>query len=88
VYSFDQPDNQWRMLRVANATHNVSYVEWDPAFEFERVAFAALWDVSADPHQQTNLWPTLAEAEQAAWRAELEKEFACAGHRGLPADCS
>ena len=87
-YTFDNPANQWRMLRVANATHNVSFVEWDPAFRFERIAFRALWDVSADPFQLANLWPTLPPAEQAAWRAELEAEFGCAGHHGRPSDCS
>ena len=87
-YNFDNPYNQWRQLRVANATHNVSFVEWDPLFLFEKVAFAALWDVSADPYQQHNLWPTLRDDEQAIWHAELEKEFACAGHHGRATDCS
>ena len=87
-YYFDNPSNQWRQLRVANATHNVSFVEWDPLFVFDTVAFAALWDVSADPYQQHNLWPTLGDDERAAWHAELEKEFACAGHYGRPTDCS
>ena len=87
-YNFDNPSNQWRQLRVANATHNVSFVEWDPAFVFDTVAFAALWDVTADPYQQHNLWPALGEAERASWHAELDKEFACAGHHGRATDCS
>merc|ERR1740130_1215373 len=49
TYTFDNPDNQWRMLRVANASHNFSFVEWDPKFVFDTVVFSALFDVSADP---------------------------------------
>lgn len=88
AYNFDNPSNQWRQLRVTNATHNVSFVEWDPSFEFKKVAFAALWDVTADPYQEHNLWPTLTEVEQKAWHGELEAEFGCAGHHGRPTDCS
>ena len=88
TYTFDNPQNQWRMLRVANATHNVSFVEWDPAFEFQTVAFSALWHVTADPFQQDNVWERLGPAEHAAWHAELETEFACQGHHGVATDCS
>ena len=88
TYTFDNPDNQWRMLRVANATHNVSFVEWDPDFYFKSVAFSALFDLAADPFQQTNLWPNTSAAERAAWHAELEKEFGCHGHHGTESDCS
>ncbi len=28
VYTFDNAENQWRMLRVRNGTHDASYVEW------------------------------------------------------------
>ena len=50
-YSFDNPLNQWRSLRVANATHNMSYVEWDKDFVFDHIDFAALFDLNADPYQ-------------------------------------
>jgi hypothetical protein len=88
TYTFDNPDNQWRMLRVANATHNVSFVEWDPDFYFKAVAFSALFDLAADPYQSTNLWPNTSAASRAAWHAELEKEFTCHGHYGAESDCS
>merc|ERR1711916_4471 len=26
---YDEPQNQWRMLRVINETHDIAYVEWD-----------------------------------------------------------
>ena len=87
-YLFDNPSNQWRMLRVLNATHNVSFVEWDPAFRFDVVNFSAYFDLSADPWQLHNSWPALAPDEQAAWRAELAREFACRGHHGRDTDCS
>lgn len=78
-YSFNNPQNQWRMLRVANATHNMSFVQWDPDFYFETVAFSALWNNTEDPWQQRNLWPTTPSSVQSAYIAELEREFSCKG---------
>ena len=88
-YNFDNPQNQWRMLRVANATHNVSFVEWDPKFLFRagNASFFALFDVGRDPYQLKNLWADTAPGVQATWRAELDKEFSCAGQTG-PNACS
>ena len=88
-YIFDSPQNQWRMLRVANASHNVSFVQWDPTFRFEAggVVFESLFDVGSNTWEQTNLWPTLDTAAQGAWRGELDEIFACRGHHGLPSDC-
>merc|ERR1711907_297185 len=81
-YNFDNPTNQWRMLRVANATHNVSFIEWDPKFVFRNVSFSALFDLTEDPHQLKNLWSTTSAAQQATWHSELEKEFQCTGRTG------
>ena len=88
-YIFNHPENQWRMLRVANASHNVSFVQWDPSFRFQQssIAFEALFDVGASTWQQDNLWTTLGAAAQNAWRGELDDIFACRGHHGLPSDC-
>jgi len=61
TYLFDDPDNQWRMLRVANSTHNVSYVEWDPKFLFKDVAFHAFYDLKSDPYEQVNLFGSLSD---------------------------
>ena len=72
----------------ADATHNVSFVEWDPVFEFANVTFSAYWDLTTDPHQQTNLWSELPLVQQSAWRAELEAEFSCHGHHGRATDCA
>jgi len=77
------------MRRVANATHNISYVEWDPLFEFNTVAFSALFDITADPYQQNNLWNVYSQDTKQQWQAELAKEFACRGHAaGDPNACS
>eukprot|EP01063_Lacrimia_lanifica_P027568 TRINITY_DN3887_c0_g1_i1.p1 TRINITY_DN3887_c0_g1~~TRINITY_DN3887_c0_g1_i1.p1 ORF type:complete len:536 (+),score=186.26 TRINITY_DN3887_c0_g1_i1:26-1609(+) len=80
-YTFDNPENQWRMLRVANATHNVSVVQWDPTFHFhpQRVAFTAYYDHRTDEHMMDNTWGALPEAVQAQWVTELSELFACAG---------
>ena len=78
-YSFDNPHNQFRMLRIANFTHNMSFVQWDPEFLFDKIAFSALWNNTEDPWQQHNLWSATPEAARSAYIAELEKEFACKG---------
>ncbi len=88
VYLFDNAENQWRMLRVRNATHDASYIEWDPLFTFQNVSFYALFDVAADPWQQANVYGSLSAASRAAWAAELAAEFKCKGQHGLPTDCS
>ena len=45
------------MLRVKNGTDNLSYMQWDPAFVFDTIAFHAFFDIKSDPLQQQNLWP-------------------------------
>ena len=86
-YTFDNPQNQWRMLRVKNATDDVSYMQWDPAFVFDAVAFHAYFDVDLDPLQQTNLWPTLPPAKQGALQREMVALFSCHGTASTPSNC-
>jgi len=81
-YHFDDPSNQWRMLRVSNKTHDISFIEWDPLFMFKNVTFSALFDISADPHQLQNIWPGLSRPVQTAWHHELDREFRCSGQLG------
>jgi hypothetical protein len=78
-YSFDNPENQFRMLRIANGTHNMSFVQWDPEFLFNKIAFSALWNNTEDPWQQHNLWSATPELVKASYVAELVREFACKG---------
>ena len=86
-FTFDNPENQWRMLRVANATDDIAYMQWDPLFVFDPVAFHAFFDVETDPNQQRNLWPSLPPAKQAALEAEMEELFSCHGTAGAPSNC-
>lgn len=88
TYLFDDPANQWRMLRVANASHNVSYVEWDPVFLFKDIAFHAFYDLNKDPYEQENLYQQLPTDQQRIWHDELDREFNCRGHHGTATDCS
>ena len=83
-YTFKNPENQWRMLRVANATDDIAYMEWDPSFKFKTVAFHAYFDVKADPLQQRNLWPALSAGMQQALQGEL---FSCHGTVSTPSNC-
>lgn len=50
--------NSWRELRIINSTMNISYIEYDPAFEFvtnsssgEGLQYYELYDVSEDVYQ-------------------------------------
>ena len=68
---YDEPGNQWRMLRVMNVTHNIAYMEWDIDYVFDKIDFHEYYDVAADPWQQKNLWNTSSPALQAVLHAEL-----------------
>lgn len=77
------------MLRVVNQTHDLSYVEWNPAFIFEHdnVSFHALWDIKADPWQRNNLWETTPDPTRRALHAELAALFECTGTPDRPSNC-
>lgn len=79
TYTYDNPQNQWRALRVSNATDNFVFVEWDPAFKFETIAFTAYFDIDQDPMEQTNTLDSLSSDKVAALRAELREIFSCTG---------
>ena len=77
------------MLRVVNDTHDMAFVEWDPTFLFKApAAFSALFNITADPYQQTNVWDAQGSGQQASWHAEVAAEFVCRGHHGRSSDCS
>lgn len=81
-YTFDNPSNQWRMLRVENATHNISFIEWDPRFEFHNVSFRAFYDLTSDPFETSNLWyqdESFTPLDRRAWQDELKRAFSCRG---------
>ena len=84
---YDNPDNQWRMLRVMNATHNLAYMEWDREYTFETIQFHELYDTKSDPWQQHNLWNTTSLAIQGALHAELVNMFSCKGTRVDVSNC-
>lgn len=48
---YDNPDNQWRMLRVMNQTHNFSYTEWDKEYVFDKIDFREYYDLSGELQQ-------------------------------------
>ena len=86
-YTFNNPQNQWRMLRVKNATADIAYMEWDPEFVFDKIAFHAYFDVGADPLQQKNLWPALPAAQQNELKREMVELFSCHGTASKPSNC-
>eukprot|EP00051_Salpingoeca_urceolata_P007288 m.96369 g.96369 ORF g.96369 m.96369 type:complete len:547 (+) comp15188_c0_seq1:275-1915(+) len=87
AYEFDNPQNQWRMLRVANESHDFAYVEWDPKFVFDKIAFQAFFDIKSDPWQQHNLWTSLSSSQQRQLEQELGTLFTCHGTATAPSNC-
>lgn len=86
-YTYDTPDNQWRQLRVLNATHDFSFTEWDKAYVFDKIAFCEYYDISKDPWQRKNLCPGLTGAMRASLHAELEAFYQCRGDRSKASSC-
>jgi len=88
-YIYDTPQNQWRMLRVINETHDLAFVEWDPSYVFSNasVSFREFFDLRTDPWQQTNAWSDLSSAVQAALKSEIERLSTCRGGEGGPSTC-
>lgn len=86
-YIYDTPDNQWRQLRVINATHDISFTEWDKAYVFDTIAFCEYYDIAMDPWQQTNLCQTISDAQRASLHAELEAFYECRGDRTTMSTC-
>jgi hypothetical protein len=86
-YTFNNPQNQWRMLRVTNVTDDIAYMQWDPKFVFDTIAFHTYFDVQADPLQQKNLWATLHAGKQDELQRELAELFSCHGTASTPSNC-
>jgi hypothetical protein len=84
---YDNPDNQWRMLRVINTTHNIAYIEFDKEYVFAKIDFFEYYNVAVDPWQQKNLWNTSSPALKAALHAELVNMFTCTGTRTEVSNC-
>merc|ERR1712070_1268736 len=45
--------NNWRQLRIVNATHNWNYVEYDPAFQFQATSHSSQGSCSSSVFEQT-----------------------------------
>lgn len=68
-----------RLLRILNATHDWTYVEFDQEYVFAPPTFFELYDNRADPWQMHNVWPTTPPGVQAALQAELAAYASCEG---------
>jgi len=84
---YDEPQNQWRMLRVINATHNLAFIEWDQQYVFDKVDFHEYYDISKDPWQKVNRWNSTSKAEQESLHAELQALYTCRGTRTEVSKC-
>merc|ERR1711904_484746 len=84
---YDEPQNQWRMLRVINATHNLAYIEWDQAYVFAKIDFHEYYDLAKDPWQKVNLWSSTAASVQSL-HAELQEMYDCRGTRTQISNCT
>jgi len=84
---YDEPENQWRMLRVINETHDIAYVEWDAKYIFDKIDFREYYDLKGDNWQQTNLWNSTDPGTQAALHAELVGLYVCRGSPNETSTC-
>ena len=72
--------NSWRSLRVLNATHDLTYVEYDPNWTFAPpLQHRELYDNAADPYQLKSLAASADPGALAALHAELEAYWRCKG---------
>eukprot|EP01063_Lacrimia_lanifica_P009215 TRINITY_DN1622_c0_g1_i1.p1 TRINITY_DN1622_c0_g1~~TRINITY_DN1622_c0_g1_i1.p1 ORF type:complete len:469 (+),score=121.22 TRINITY_DN1622_c0_g1_i1:1-1407(+) len=71
--------NLWRALRTLNATHNTQYIEYDAEFTFDKVDFHEYYDITADPYQMRNLYPSLSDENKASLHQAISKYWACQG---------
>mmetsp|Transcript_17725 Transcript_17725/g.54530 ORF Transcript_17725/g.54530 Transcript_17725/m.54530 type:complete len:508 (+) Transcript_17725:42-1565(+) len=79
----DLPDNNWRALRVVNASTNVLYAHTttvdDYDFENASAFFVELYDLAADPHQLTNVAAAAPAGVLEWYRDRLETAWGCEG---------
>ena len=88
-YIYDDPGNQWRLLRILNASENVVLVEWDASYVFAdgSVTHREFYDIAADPWQMTNAWDAQPAERRAALLAEIAAYYACRGDRTTASNC-
>jgi len=84
---YDEPQNQWRMLRVINSTHNLAFIEWDQKYVFDKIDFHEYYDIAKDPWQKRNLWSSTSKAMQNSLHAELVNLYTCRGTRTKVSNC-
>lgn len=84
---YDEVQNQWRMLRIINKTHDIAYIEWDEKYVFDKVDFHEYYDLKKDRWQQKNLWQSTDAATREALHAELVGLYICRGTREEKSTC-
>lgn len=84
---YDEPQNQWRMLRVLNATHDIAFIQWDQAYIFDKVNFTEYYDLAKDPWQKVNLWQSSTTALKASLQAEIQALYDCRGSESKESTC-
>ena len=89
LYTYDDPSNQWRLLRVLNETHDFTYVQFDPDFFFNAtsIAFHEFFDMKTDPWQQHNVWESLGTETRQALMEQLAGHASCHGTRTTASNC-
>eukprot|EP00511_Aplanochytrium_stocchinoi_P009394 CAMPEP_0204864468 /NCGR_PEP_ID=MMETSP1348-20121228/4082_1 /ASSEMBLY_ACC=CAM_ASM_000700 /TAXON_ID=215587 /ORGANISM="Aplanochytrium stocchinoi, Strain GSBS06" /LENGTH=589 /DNA_ID=CAMNT_0052015113 /DNA_START=333 /DNA_END=2103 /DNA_ORIENTATION=- len=66
--------NTWRALRVINSTHNIQYIEYDPAWKFlegAELQHYELYDLNKDPFQLKNIYNDVRTITRDSLHSEL-----------------
>jgi hypothetical protein len=78
--------NSWRQLRVLNDTTDLSYVEYDPAWNFVATGPTGaglqhyeLYNITLDPYQLVNIYEQAPRELKVALHSQLSKYWACKG---------
>merc|ERR1711870_1510 len=84
---YDEPQNQWRMLRVLNSTHDIAYIQWDQQYVFDKVDFHEYYNLANDPWQKINLWQSASASLKASLQAEVQALYECRGTKRKVSTC-
>lgn len=72
--------NNWRQLRIINATMDMNYIEYDPNWAFNdtvNMQHYELYDVAKDKYQMHNIYSQASAQLKASLHAELDEYWRC-----------
>jgi len=75
--------NNWRQLRIVNATHNWNYVEYDPSFQFQATSLSSQGSCASSVFEKT-----ACTKKDVYDKSTQDDAAACCAHCTLDASCA